>query len=87
MYKYEEQKQHIFSEDMQETFLKIRDNVHKLLKSSGAVTMGNAIAGATGGDSWKLMACVDRLVELKEIKEVERKSWGQFRIFVPYYEE
>lgn len=37
MYKYELEKQRIFTEDGQETFLKIRDKVHKLLNQSGSV--------------------------------------------------
>ena len=41
-----------------------RDNVHNLLAKSGAVTMGCAIRGCGGGDSWDMLACVDRLVEL-----------------------
>lgn len=83
MYKYEDKKQSIFTEDGQIMFLKIRDNVQKLLKQSGAVTMGCAISGCTG-DSWKMLACVDRLVEIGELKEVIQKSSvaGQNRIFV-----
>jgi hypothetical protein len=37
----------------------------------------------TGGDSWELMACVDRLIELGEISEIERGDCpGQYRVFV-----
>jgi hypothetical protein len=66
MYNYQTEKSKIFTEDGQETFLKIRDKVQQLLKQSGAVMMQNAISGVTG-DVWLHMACVDRLVELKEI--------------------
>ena len=83
MYNYQTEKPNIFTEDGQETFLKIRDNVKKLLKQSGAVTMEKAINGVTGSN-WLHMACVDRLVELKEIKEIEQGGYvaGQHRIFV-----
>jgi anion-transporting ArsA/GET3 family ATPase len=82
MYNYQTEKTKIFMEDSQETFLKIRDKVQQLLKQSGAVMMQNAISGVTG-DSWLHIACVDRLVELKEIKEITKDNVaGQHRVFV-----
>lgn len=82
MYNYEKEKQKIFTEDGQETFLTIRDHVHLLIKRSGAVMMGNAISVVTG-DTWVHMACVDRLVELKEIREITKPNVaGQHRVFV-----
>jgi hypothetical protein len=83
MYNYQEQKKNIFTEQEQVLFLKIRDNVHNLLAKSGAVTMGCAIRGCGGGDSWDMLACVDRLVELGEIREIPQNNVaGQNRIFV-----
>jgi hypothetical protein len=82
MYNYQTEKSKIFTEDGQETFLKIRDKVQQLLKQSGAVMMQNAISGVTG-DSWLHLACVDRLVELKEIREITKENVsGQHRVFV-----
>jgi hypothetical protein len=82
MYNYQTEKPKIFTEDGQETFLKIRDKVHHLLKQSGAVMMQNAISGVTG-DVWLHLACVDRLVELKEIREITKDDVaGQYRVFV-----
>jgi hypothetical protein len=82
MYNYQTEKSKIFTEDGQEMFLKIRDKVQHLLKQSGAVMMQNAISGVTG-DSWMMLACVDRLVELKEIREVTKENVaGQYRVFV-----
>ena len=84
MYNYQTEKPKIFTEQGQETFLKIRDNVQKCIKQSGAVMMRNATMGVTG-DSWLHLACVDRLVELKEIKELPiGKVAGQHRVFVLY---
>jgi hypothetical protein len=84
MYNYKTERHKIFTELGQEMFLSIRDNTHKLLADAGAVSMGSAISGCTGGDSWTMLACVDRLVELGEIKEVDRGSQcpGQHRVFV-----
>lgn len=82
MYDYKNEKHKIFTEKGQETFLKIRDNVHKLLSKSGAVMMQNATSGVSG-DSWLHLACVDRLVELREIKEITTDNVaGQYRVFV-----
>jgi len=84
MYKYEELKPRLFTEEGQRMFLSIRDGTHALIKKSGAVTMGKAMScGKGGGDSWDMLACVDRLVELKEIREIyQAKCSGQDRVFV-----
>ena len=82
IYNYEKERSLIFTEEGQEVFLKIRDNISDLLLNSGAVRMGEAISGTTG-DSWLMLACVDRLVELKEIREVtDGNVAGQHRVFV-----
>ena len=63
-------------------FLKIRDNVQDLLQKAGAVRMQEATSGCTG-DTWIMLACLDRMVELKEIREVtDDKTPGQYRVFV-----
>ena len=86
MYTYENEKSKIFTESGQEMFLKIRDKVQILLKQSGSFMLEKAISGVTG-DSWVQLACIDRLVELKEIKEITDKTTvaGQHRVFISYY--
>lgn len=82
MYIYETQKQNIFTEEGQRMFLSIRDNINLLLKKSGAVRMQEAIMCATG-NSWDMLACVDRMVELGEIREITNKNVAaQYRVFV-----
>lgn len=83
MYKYEELKKELFTEEGQVKFLEIRDKVQQLLKQSGAVMMQNAICGVTG-DTWLTLACIDRLVEIGEIKEITEpnKVRAQNRVFV-----
>ena len=84
MYNYQEERERVFTEQGQQMFLKIRDNVQRLLKESGAVMLQNAIS-CVSGDSWLMLACVDRLVELKEIKEIpQHNAAGQHRIFTAY---
>lgn len=87
MYDYETEKPYIFTEQGQVQFLSIRDNAQKLLKSAGAATMERLISGQTG-ISWQMMACVDRLVELRELIEIPNpiSRAGQHRIFIKPYE-
>lgn len=79
-YSYATQRSEIFTEKGQETFLQIRDNAHKLIKRSGAATMVNLAIGA--GNSWTLMACVHRLVELGELTSIWDKGAGQDEVFI-----
>ena len=87
-YDYQTEKQELFTERGQVMFLKIRDNVKYLLKQAGAVRMAEAINNCGGGNSWTMLACVDRLVELKEIVEITAPGQvaGQYRVFVKAYE-
>ena len=82
MYQYEMEKPALFTEHGSRTFLSIRDRTHRLLKEAGAVRMQEAMGGHSG-DSWFLLACVDRLVELGEIREITKNGViGQHRVFV-----
>jgi hypothetical protein len=83
MYVYQELRDKLFTDEGQRTFLQIRDRVKRILAMAGAVRMSEAIAGTTG-DSWTMLACVDRLVELGEIREITQKGEvaGQYRVFV-----
>ena len=72
-YGYSQERARIFTEEGQQAFLAIRDRVQQLLRQSGACTMGKAIDGGTG-DTWFMMACVERLVELGEIEEVTQEQ-------------
>lgn len=85
MYKYEEIKRAIFTEEGVAQLLEMRDHVEAMLDKSGAFTMGRAIDGMrTCGDTWVRMALVDHLVALGELKEITREHEvaGQYRIFV-----
>lgn len=86
MYKYEDLKNKLFTDESQRTFLKIRDFINKNIEKSGAIRM-KEIMSCGSGDSWTLMACVDRLVELNEILEIQQTTYvpGQYRIFIKPY--
>ena len=81
MYVYKNLKEDLFSDQGQIKFLTVRDNVQRLLKEAGAIRMSEAIRPVSG-DSWLMLACVDRLVELGEIREITVNVAGQNRVFV-----
>lgn len=85
MYNYQEIRPRIFTEEGQTTFLAIRDKAFALCATAGAVRADKLMVGVGGGDSWTLIACMDRLLELKELREIAQdgvKVAGQDRIFV-----
>jgi len=82
MYNYADEKQFLFTDKGQRKFLIIRDNVKRLLEDAGAFKMEKAWKGISG-DTFHMMACVDRLVDLEEIKELtDENCVAQYRIFI-----
>lgn len=84
MYKYEDEKPKLLTDEGQRTLMNVRNFVLDILKKSGAITMGKAMSAAGCGDSWTMMAYVDRLVELGDIREVKQEGYvpAQYRIFM-----
>jgi len=83
MYKYSELRPRLFTDEGQKMFLAIRDNTHHLLKLAGAVRMQEAMKASGSGSTWDMLACVDRMVELGELREItEADTPGQHRVFV-----
>lgn len=84
MYDYAKQRAVVFTDDGQRMFLKIRDHTLAVLQKSGAITLEKAMNGAGTGDSWDMIACVDRMVELGELVEVpiSKPVPAQHRIFM-----
>lgn len=82
MYKYSEQRDFVFTDLGQRQLLRIRDRIGELLREAGAVRMQEALRNETGS-SWDMLVCVDRLVELGEIKELTGPNIpGQHRVFI-----
>ena len=64
-------------------FLKIRDRAKKLIEQSGAAMQCYITQDIGTHDSWEAAACIDRLVELGELRVVIRDSCHmQHRIFI-----
>ncbi len=82
-YDYATQKKEVLTDAGQKLFLQIRDRVQDLLEEGGAFRLHEATRECTG-NSWDMLACIDRLVELGEIEEVGqgRDVMTQYRVFV-----
>ena len=80
VYKYEEEKKELFTDEGQRRFLKVRDGVKGLLKKTGAFQMIFAIR--FDSSSWFSLACIDRMVEIGELKEVGNISFTNHKVFV-----
>lgn len=82
-YTYQEEKPKLLTDDGQRLFLRFRDRAQELLKISGAARAHEMMSGFSG-DSWILLACIDRLVELGELRHVDTVApvATQYRIYV-----
>ncbi len=80
-YNYQAQKIKLFTDEGQRQFLMIRDKAEKCIKLAGAVRSAELMIGS--GDSWNMLACIDRLVELHYLREItDYNVAGQHRVFV-----
>lgn len=79
-YAYETERSALFTEEGQRKFLEVRDQVKQLLASAGAFRF---TAIHVTGDSFVTLACIDRLVELKEIVPLRdpNKCWSQYQVY------
>lgn len=81
-YQYAKERPSVFTEEGQILFLCIRDRVKSLLRTAGAARCQEILYGCTG-DSGVMLACIDRLVEIGELKEVTQgyEIAAQYRIY------
>jgi hypothetical protein len=66
-YSYQVERPNLFTEDGQVMFTKVRDWVNAAMENCGAASVQTIVDNAGSGDSWTMLACIDRLVETKEI--------------------
>lgn len=81
-YRYEDERPWLFTDEGQRCLLKVRDNAFKLCDTAGAFNGMKAFRDVHVGDTFKMMAILDRLVELQDIREITDNVWGQNRVFV-----
>lgn len=85
MYNYESEKPWLFTDQGQRSFLKVRDWCKQTLKTAGAFRAQEAMSQVPGASSnWEQLACLDRLVELGEVKRATPVGTvsTQYEIFV-----
>lgn len=86
-YDYKTEKPLLFTEEGVTIFIGIRDNVNRLIKEAGAIRAQEAMLKVSGS-IWTMMAALDRMVELGELKELTTPdAMGQYRVFVKPYSD
>lgn len=80
-YQYKDQKYKLFTDKGQRNFLSVRDESKRLLQEAGAFRECELMKKVSICDSWEFLACVDRLIELKEIVCVRDNCWRQYRVY------
>ena len=83
MYNYEIEKLKLDTAEGKHVFYHVKETIKNLLSLAGAVRMEEAL-NKISGDSWTQIACMDRLVELGELKEITdgHDACDQDRVFV-----
>lgn len=76
MYKYQETKPLLFKEENQENFLVFRDKVKKLIEKNNYFTSNELQSKNPFMDGHLRLAAFDRLIELKEIEELQLVRGG-----------
>lgn len=79
-YHYVTERPVVFTEEGQVMLIKIRDKAKALHEKAGAFTVQKLIA-EIGGDSWHMLACIDRLAEIGDIAKVADGRWSQDAIY------
>lgn len=84
-YVYQNYRHTVFSEEGSIMLLKIRDAAKDHIAKAGAVRCDKLLNAAGAGDTWSMLACVDRLVEMGDMIEIpQARCAGQHRIFTKY---
>ena len=80
-YDYKTQRAYVFTEEGQLKLLSMRDLARKHIELSGAVCY-EALTAAVTGSSWDALACVDRLVEIGDLRRLANGGATQEDVFV-----
>ena len=80
-YSYEDELKYILTVDGIKNLLKIRDTVDRLLTDAGAFKLDYVIRCQTG-DSFTMLACIDYLEKIGEIKKITVVGPRQDEVYV-----
>ena len=81
-YDYQALREQVFTDEGQRMYIQLRDHTRDLMSKAGCAQLCKMIEPLTG-DSWLMLACVDRMVELLDIDCVYTGHATQFNIYVP----
>ena len=86
-YNYAAEKPKLFTDEGQRAVMSASINAHKLIDSAGAFMAFKCLVDVKYDDTFMAMAILDRLVELRVIREVTGPgAWGQHRVFAAAFE-
>lgn len=71
-YSYSRERERLFTDEGQRLLLRVRDRVKGLLATAGAFRAGVVIDSIGSTTNHEVMACIERLVELEELREVTK---------------
>lgn len=82
-YDYKTQKEALFTPDGVKKVLQFQTAAKRLQKLAGAFRLQELMtASGTSGDSWDMLACVDYLAEVGEIKLAYDPGVTQYRVYL-----
>lgn len=81
-YVYAEHRPRIFTEEGQEAFTKARDNANRLLLVAGAFKSMLIFDHTGADDSHVMLAILDRMVEMGDLRCLNPKAAGQDMVYV-----
>lgn len=83
-YSYEQERAKVLAPERQDQFIHGRDRLLKAIEPTGAILWMKAMQFFNTGSSWTDMACVDRMVELGDLRRVHQNGRvsGQYEVFV-----
>lgn len=70
MYKYDDLRPSLFTEEGVDLIIKIRDRAFELCKLAGACTVDKAMQAAIATDTWKRLAAIDYLIERGDLRRI-----------------
>lgn len=83
-YRYETQRPALLTEEGSRAFIKSRDAILTLARTTGCIRMGEAMPLVQGfGNLWEMMAVLHRMVEIGDLLRVDGTQYraGQHEIF------
>lgn len=75
-YDYKAEREYLFTDEGQRIFLAVRDKAFALLRVAGAVRLYAIKPDIGCYTSFQIMACVERMIELGELRWVEKSEDG-----------